>query len=85
LIQGTSADVTKLACVYFYRYLLENDLIFKVKVVNVVHDEIIVECPNELSSNISTILQKSMEDAGQVFCKVVKLRAEPVKTVTWKH
>jgi DNA polymerase-1 len=84
-IQGTSADVTKLACVYFYRYLLENDLIFKVKVVNVVHDEIIVECPNELSSNISTILQKSMEDAGQVFCKVVKLRAEPVKTVTWKH
>jgi DNA polymerase-1 len=84
-IQGTSADVTKLACVYFYRYLLENDLIFKVKVVNVVHDEIIVECPDELSSNISTILQKSMEDAGQVFCKVVKLRAEPVKTVTWKH
>jgi DNA polymerase I-like protein with 3'-5' exonuclease and polymerase domains len=84
-IQGTSADVTKLACVYFYRYLLENNLIFKVKVVNVVHDEIIVECPDELSSNISTILQKSMEDAGQVFCKVVKLRAEPVKTVTWKH
>jgi DNA polymerase-1 len=84
-IQGTSADVTKLACVYFYRYLLENDLIFKVKVVNVVHDEIIVECPDELSSNISTILQKSMEDAGQVFCKVVKLKAEPVITTTWKH
>ena len=84
-IQGTSADVTKLACVYFYRYLLENDLVFKVKVVNVVHDEIIVECPDELSSNISTILQKSMEDAGQVFCKVVKLKAEPVITTTWKH
>jgi DNA polymerase-1 len=84
-IQGTSADVTKLACVYFYRYLLENNLIFKVKVVNVVHDEIIVECPDELSSNISTILQKSMEDAGQVFCKVVKLKAEPVITTTWKH
>jgi len=84
-IQGTSADVTKLACVYFYRYLLENDLIFKVKVVNVVHDEIIVECPDELASGMATILQKSMEDAGQVFCKVVKLKAEPVITSTWRH
>jgi DNA polymerase-1 len=85
LIQGTSADITKLACVYFYRYLLQNNLIFKVKMVNVVHDEIIIECDSELASNLSTILQKSMEDAGQVFCKVVKLKADPMVTTTWKH
>lgn len=84
-IQGTSADITKLACVYFYRYLLQNNLIFKVKMVNVVHDEIIIECDSELASNLSTILQKSMEDAGQVFCKVVKLKADPMVTTTWKH
>lgn len=84
-IQGTSADITKLACVYFYRHLLQNNLIFKVKMVNVVHDEIIIECDSELASNLSTILQKSMEDAGQVFCKVVKLKADPMVTTTWKH
>jgi DNA polymerase-1 len=84
-VQGSSADITKLACIYFYRHLLKNDLIFKVFIVNVVHDEIIVECPNELAPDMATILQKSMEDAGQVFCKVVKLKAEPVITSTWRH
>jgi DNA polymerase I-like protein with 3'-5' exonuclease and polymerase domains len=84
-IQGSSADITKLAGVYFYRYIIENNLMFIVKLPNVVHDEWIVECPEEMAESISKVLQECMERAGDVFCKTVKLKAEPCITQFWKH
>lgn len=84
-IQGTSADITKLAGVYFFRYLLENNLVFKVKLPNVVHDEWIVEAPEDMAENISKVLQECMEKAGDVFCKTIKLKADPCITLNWKH
>jgi len=84
-IQGSSADITKLAGVYFFKYLLENNLIFKVLLPNVVHDEWIVEAPLEIADEISTVLQDCMERAGSVFCKTIKLKAEPCITLNWKH
>ena len=84
-IQGTSADITKLAGIYFFRYLLEKDLMFKVLLPNVVHDEWIVEAPAELAEELSIVLKECMENAGEVFCKTIKLNAEPCKTLNWKH
>lgn len=84
-IQGTSADITKLAGIYFFKYLVENNLVFKVKLPNVVHDEWIVEAPEDMAENISKVLQECMERAGDVFCKTIKLRAEPCITKFWKH
>ena len=84
-IQGTSADITKLAGIYFFEYLEKNNLIFKVLLPNVVHDEWIVECPVDLSEELSKVLQESMERAGDVFCKTIKLKAEPCVTKYWKH
>jgi DNA polymerase-1 len=84
-IQGTSADITKLAGIYFFEYLEKNNLIFKVLLPNVVHDEWIVECPEDLSQELSKVLQESMERAGDVFCKTIKLKAEPCITKYWKH
>jgi DNA polymerase-1 len=84
-IQGTSADITKLAGIYFFEYLEKNNLIFKVLLPNVVHDEWIVECPLDLSEKLSKVLQESMERAGDVFCKTIKLKAEPCITKYWKH
>jgi len=37
-IQGSSSDTTKLACIYMYRYIKENNLLNVVKMVNIVHD-----------------------------------------------
>lgn len=84
-VQGSSADVTKLAGIYFFRYLVANNLVFKVLMPNVVHDEWIVECSEEIAPVISKELQECMERAGDVFCKVVKLRAEPQITKYWQH
>ena len=85
LIQGTSADITKLAGIYFFRYLLEKNLLFKVLLPNVVHDEWIVESPADLAEELSVVLKECMEKAGEVFCKTIKLNADPCVTLNWKH
>ena len=85
MIQGSSADITKLAGIYFFRYLIEKGLVFKVLMPNVVHDEWIVESPKELAEEMKNKLQECMEDAGKVFCKVVKLKADPMVTTHWQH
>jgi DNA polymerase-1 len=84
-IQGTSADITKLAGIYFFRYLQDNNLLFKVLLPNVVHDEWIVECPEELGNSLAKVLQDCMERAGDMFCKTIKLKADPCVTKFWKH
>lgn len=84
-VQGSSADITKLAGIYFFRYLKENNLLFTVKMPNVVHDEWIVECPTEMAKDIAVVLQECMEKAGEIFCKTVKLKAEPMITKEWQH
>ena len=84
-IQGSSADITKLAGIYFFRYLEENNLVFKVLMPNVVHDEWIVESPENMAEEISKVLKQCMEDAGKLFCPVVKLSADPHITDYWEH
>jgi DNA polymerase-1 len=84
-IQGTSADITKLAGIYTFRYLEKNNLLFEVKMPNVIHDELHLECKEILSSKMSIVLKECMEKAGDAFCKIVKLKAEPCITKYWAH
>jgi DNA polymerase-1 len=84
-IQGTSADITKLAGIYIFRELVKKQLLFKVWMPNVVHDEILLECPIEMSKQMATLVQECMERAGEKFCKTIKLKAEPVITKEWEH
>jgi len=84
-IQGTSADITKMAGVFMFRYLIEKDLLFKVFMPNVVHDEILLDCPKEIAETLAEALKASMEEAGKVFCKTVELTAVPVITDYWTH
>ena len=84
-IQGESAEITKLACVYFWnKYLIPNNLLFKVLIVNIIHDEILVETPLEIAEETAKQLEKSMVDAGAKFCKRVKLKADPCIAPYWK-
>jgi len=84
-IQGSSADITKLAGVYMFRYLEEHKLLFKVLMPNVVHDELHLECPKDMAENLATVLKECMERAGDKFCKTIKLKAEPCITAVWAH
>lgn len=83
-IQGTSAEITKLSCIYFFDYLKQNNLLNTVLFVNTVHDENVVECPEYLAEEISKKLQECMEKSGELYCKRVKLKAEPVVSDCWE-
>ena len=84
-IQGESAEITKLAGVYFFEnYLVSENLLFTVKLINAVHDEYLVECPSSIADEVAKALQTSMEKAGEIFCKRVKLKADPSISSYWK-
>ena len=84
-IQGESAEITKLSCVYFWEdYLLPNNLLFTVKIINTVHDENLVECPESISEEAANALEAAMVKAGNIFCKRVPLKADPSISKYWK-
>lgn len=63
-IQGTAADVIKLAMVKVANRLHRKNL--KAKLILQVHDELIVECPTEEIEQASRILREEMEGAAQL-------------------
>ena len=84
-VQGTSADITKLAGVYLFKYLLDNNLLFKVWMPNVIHDEIMVEAPEDIVEDLSLVVKDCMEKAGARFYTRVALTADPFVGNTWEH
>lgn len=84
-IQGSSASVTKLASVYFFRWIKENNLLRKVLITNIVHDELMTEQPKTISQLVAGKLKECMENAGKHYCPIIPLKAEPVLTEYWAH
>ena len=58
-IQGTAADVMKLAMVAVWKRLKEEKL--QARLVLQVHDELIVECPEAEAQKVATLLEEEME------------------------
>jgi DNA polymerase I-like protein with 3'-5' exonuclease and polymerase domains len=84
-IQGSSADVTKIAGILFFKWIENNKLMNIVKIPNFVHDEIVVECPERMAEEVAQKLKESMEQAGTYFCKTIPLKATPVISNKWEH
>lgn len=84
-IQGTAADISKLAGIYIMSELIERGLLWKVKIVNMIHDEYLVECPDELVDEVAEIVKRNMIKAGQPFCKIVPLGVGVKIGKHWLH
>ena len=63
-VQGTAADIMKLAMIEAYRNLRSSGL--KAKLVLQVHDELIVECPEAEADAVKKILHDSMADIAHL-------------------
>ena len=84
-IQGTSAIITKIAGIKFFNYLIKTGLIFKTKIVNFIHDEILVEESIERADKTAKVLKHCMESSGSFFYTRVRLKATPIIGEYWKH
>jgi DNA polymerase-1 len=63
-IQGSSAECTKFAALLFFDWLIEKKYFWGVKICNIVHDEIVVECPEYMAEEIADKLKECMEQAS---------------------
>jgi DNA polymerase-1 len=77
-IQGTAADVIKLAMVHVARRLDREEL--AAKLILQVHDELIVECPEAEAEAVKALLREEME---RVATLSVPLIAEANAGHTW--
>ena len=77
-IQGTAADIIKIAMVRVYRRLKQE--LPEARLILQVHDELIVEAPTELAPNAAVILREEMQGAAKLS---VPLTADAKEGRTW--
>ncbi|MCL2563339.1 MAG: DNA polymerase I [Oscillospiraceae bacterium] len=77
-IQGTAADIMKLAMIRVHERLEREGL--AAKLVLQVHDELIVECPEAETERVTALLEEELE---QVITLSVPLTAEAKSGTTW--
>jgi DNA polymerase-1 len=60
-LQGSSADIIKLAMIRVYNRLKKEG--YKAKLIMQVHDELIIDCPQNEKDNVALLLKEEMENA----------------------
>lgn len=83
--QGTAAAMTKIAGIRYFNHLVNDGLIFKVLIPNDVHDEYLIEPPEEIAEQEAKKLSECMEYAANIFCKKVSIKAVPEIGTCWIH
>jgi len=84
VIQGTAASQTKYAGIKLFKWILDNNYFGVVKVVNLVHDEIVVECPEELVTIVEPKVKQFMEEGANKFMRRIPMIADPEISDHWQ-
>ena len=79
-IQGTSADIAKLALGYIREELEGLDA----WLINCIHDEFVVECPQDLAEEVAEKTKAAMERAGTVLLEKVPVEVEIAISHEWR-
>lgn len=69
----------------FFKWIVDNNLFDKVLLCDLVHDEAVIEYPEEMKDEVVPKLVKAMEKAASVFCKSLPIPAEPATGLYWIH
>ncbi len=77
-LQGTSADITKRAIA-----MLHTALAGEGRIVNVVHDEVVVEAPRESASGVAEVMRRELVAAGMAYLKRVPVEVEVGTATAW--
>ena len=77
-IQGTAADIMKIAMINVFERLKKEKL--EAKIVLQVHDELIIECKKEQAEKVGSLLKEEMENAVKL---KVPLKVEVSGAENW--
>lgn len=81
-VQGANADIIKSALVLISTYIKVHGL--NVKIVNVIHDELITECPREMAEEWREIMNNLMVQAAEIVVKNVPMKVDCKISDYWK-
>ena len=79
ITHNSSADIIKRALRLLHDRLKGTEA----RVVNVVHDEVVVECPAEGAEEVSAVVKEQMEAAGEEYVRAVPVKVEASVTDEW--
>jgi DNA polymerase I-like protein with 3'-5' exonuclease and polymerase domains len=80
VIQSLSADITKISMGNLFLRLEP----MGVKFCTTVHDEIVVEAPDEIAEQVKEIVEEEMIKAGKLFLKDVPCKVEITIGKKWE-
>lgn len=80
--QGTGADMIKDALIEFYGRIREENL--EAHVVNVVHDEVLVECLEKDKEKVMTILKEAMQTVAEEILSGLPVPVDVACGKTWQ-
>jgi DNA polymerase I len=75
-IQHTGALCYKVSMIYFFKWIMENNLFNKVLITVTPYDEINCEAPTEIAEEVAARLHAIMVKAGKIFCTRCPLDAD---------
>jgi DNA polymerase I-like protein with 3'-5' exonuclease and polymerase domains len=82
-IQGTSADITKMALVNIRQRIRKEKL--DAVPIHTVHDEVVVEARTSVAERTAKIVKEEMERAGEELLKKVPVKVEVAISDVWEH
>ena len=77
-IQGTAADILKLAMINIFEEFNKRGL--KAKIIIQVHDELLIDCPTEEIDEVCVIIKDKMENAYKLS---VPLKVDIETGINW--
>jgi len=83
--QGGGAVVLKTAVINWFNWVVDNGYFGKILLVNLTHDEINSEFPEELKDTYPQLVAKIMQDAGAIYYHKLPLPATPEVDTCWRH
>ena len=84
-MQATGAIMFKTASIFLWKYLLEHDLLFKVKLCVPAHDEWNIEVPEDIAEEMTKVVKDCMSRAGGFFCSKLPMPADAEVGTCWIH
>ncbi|WP_119066027.1 bifunctional 3'-5' exonuclease/DNA polymerase [Rubrobacter indicoceani] len=79
-IQGASADIAKLALIYINKALRDTEA----RLINSIHDEFVIECPEKIAPEVSEKVKQAMTFAGEKLLKNVPVEVEVMTSKEWR-
>jgi DNA polymerase I-like protein with 3'-5' exonuclease and polymerase domains len=82
-VQTRGAHQLKLALCYIFEWIVENGYINIVKICNAIHDEVVLECPENLADLVRDKVQYYMKLAGDHYLKTLPIKADAAIGDSW--